>query len=190
MPIPGPIRGLADSNVDLNLALVLSEGSGPALTAADADIDGSGRVDLGDLAILAQFWLQVVPGNNDDCSNAIPLTLDVPLVDDNFGATGGAMDGCSYGNDVKDVWYTFTAPWGSWYNINVEIDDPEQFDSALSIWDGCGGSEIECQENYGNESITYYYMDEGETIYIRVAGYEGVYPDEGEFTVEVESALQ
>ncbi len=185
----GTNPGMADSSVEMNLSLTLSPGTGPVLTAADADIDGSGRVDLGDLAILAQFWLETILAN-DACSNAIALTLDVPVVGNNFGATGGAMDTCSSGSDGKDVWYSFTAPWGSWYNINVEIADPAQFDSTLSIWDACGGSEIDCVENYGSESITYYYMDQDETIYIRVAGYNGPFPDEGEFTVSVESALQ
>ena len=182
-------EGWSDSSAEVIISVSLSEGTGPELTAADADIDGSGRVDLGDLAILAQFWLETIVVN-DTCSKAIALTIDVPVLSHNFGATGGSMDSCSDGNDGKDVWYSFTAPWGSWYNINLLIDDPEQFDSTLSVWDACGGEQQACQENYGSESITYYYMDEGTTIYIRVAGYSGPFPDEGEFTIEVESALQ
>jgi hypothetical protein len=185
----GTHPGTADATADLSLYLTLSEGTAPPLTAADADIDGSGRVDLGDLAILAQFWLETIAVNNDACSNAIALTIDVPVLGNNFDATGGPMDTCSSGSDGKDVWYSFTAPWGSWYNIDVLIDDPEQFDSTLSVWDACGGEQQACQENYGSESITYYYMDEGTTIYIRVAGYDGPIPDEGEFTVSVTSAL-
>jgi len=179
----------ADSSAEVYLGLVLSEGTGPELTAADADIDGSGFVDLGDLAILAQFWLQYAPAANDDCGNAIALSLGVPVEGNNYGATGGSMDECSLGNDIKDVWYSFTAPSSNWYRILVSMDDPDEFDSALSIWDACDGEHLECQENYGDEEIQWY-INQDETIYIRVAGYEGPFPDEGEFTIVVEPLLQ
>jgi hypothetical protein len=49
--------GLASAEASHDFTFTL-EYIGRVYTASDADIDGSGRVDLGDVAILAQFWLE------------------------------------------------------------------------------------------------------------------------------------
>ena len=46
---------------------------------------------------------------NDDCSQAIELSLNIPYQGTTVGATGGTMSSCSY-YDFYDVWYSFTAP--------------------------------------------------------------------------------
>lgn len=178
----------ASASADLYVIMTLSEGSAP-FDAANADFDGSGRVDMGDLAMFASVWLEPVKPVNDDCSNPIELTVDQEITGHNFGATGGPRDTCSQGNDGKDVWYVFTAPESGFYDFNLMIDDPEAFDSTLSIWGDCVDAEIDCAENYGDEHIYFWYLNQDDVIYVRVAGYDGPIPDEGQFRLSVTSNL-
>ncbi len=155
------------------------------VTVDDADLDKSGRVDLGDVAVLASFWMQNSShqgGNNDSCAYAFAIPLGQYYSGMNTGATGDPMDSCSGGNDIHDVWHSFTAP--SDMLIEIVLEPQGDFDSALSIWDACDGMELDCDERYGNEYIEYDIMA-GEKIYIRVAGYEGVFPSEGQYILRV-----
>ena len=182
----GAYLSSSESSAEFFIELTMSEGSAP-FDAGDADFDGSGLVDMADLAMFASVWLEAVRPVNDDCSNPIELTVDQGISGNNYGATGESMDSCSSGFDGKDVWYVFVAPESGFYNFNLMIDDPYAFDSTFSIWGDCVDAEVDCDEGFGDEHIYNWYMNEDEVMYIRVAGYEGPYPDEGEFRISVTS---
>ncbi len=165
------------------MSLAIQYIGGPVYTAADADINGSGRVDLGDLAILAQFWLQDVQSGSDGstCQQAIDIPTFSTVSGDNIGALTSPVTTCGGGNDGNGVWYKFTSPGDMFVEILLE---PLDFDSTLAIYDACGEIELDCDE-FINETITYG-MSPEETIYIRVAGYD---LEEGSFQLTVREPI-
>ncbi len=93
--------------------------------------------------------------SNDDCSAAFALALNVPYVGDNSNATpDGGTDGpggsCYFGgpnNFNKSVWFTFTAPATTSYEISM---CGTVFDSVLAIYSGpdCNTlTEVACDDD-------------------------------------------
>ena len=158
---------------------------GPTYTAADADIDGSGFVDLGDFVILAQFWLQSASIENDGstCAKAIDVPDFGTIQGDNYGALSSPITSCGGDNDENAVWYKFTSSVSSDVQFTVTPAGTDELDASLALYDTCGGNEIACDEQW-IENITIY-MGSGETVYIRIGGWE---LDEGEFELDIQQS--
>ncbi len=83
-------------------------------------------------------------------------------------ATGSGITSCGDAGDVVDVWYTYGPDFTADVTITV---DGSGFDTSLAIFDGCGGSELDCNDDQPS-SITMT-MTAGVTYWIRVAGLNG-----------------
>lgn len=181
----GTNPGSADSEVTVDLSLEITDVTAQEYTAADADIDGSGRVDLGDLAIIAMFWLQDASstGTNDGstCAKAITIGDFGTVPGDNFGALISPVTTCGGGDDGNAVWYKFTSPEDMFVRFTVIPN----FDATVAIYSDCVGGQLECDDDYPNDEI-FYGTDPGETVYIRIGGW---FQDEGTFELEVQPAF-
>lgn len=104
---------------------------------------------------------------NDDCANAIEVGEVMSLYYSTEQATP------SMGDDLIDIWYTFTAPAAG--DVTFSLCD-SYFDTYLELYDACAGSLLDFNDDacglYGLQSSLTQTVSLGETIVIRVAGFE------------------
>jgi len=132
---------------------------------------------------------------NDDCSEAIPIT-DGTYQGTTVGASLDGATGCTglcecYGQSgtAPDVWYLYTATCDG--RLEVDICG-SIFDTWLSIQEpGCSGAEVACNEDYcgptGWQSWVSTQVAAGEQYLIRVSGWEG---ESGPFELHVSCTFQ
>ncbi|MCJ7692827.1 MAG: trypsin-like peptidase domain-containing protein, partial [Sedimentisphaerales bacterium] len=113
---------------------------------------------------------------NDDCADAIGVVTDVVYNGSTECATGSYVSNCSDG-DTADVWHSYIPDSNETVIISLA---GSSFDTTLSVFDGCGGTELACNDDSseGLTSGTYTSaiamdMYGGTTYVIRVAGYFG-----------------
>ncbi|MDX9751665.1 MAG: hypothetical protein RBT71_11335, partial [Flavobacteriales bacterium] len=111
---------------------------------------------------------------NDDCANAIPVGNGThPFT--SLGATGSYISSCAW-SDTSDVWFSYTATCAD--QLRVTTCDDADFDTTVSIFDACGGTELVCHDdhygcaNYTSTAILNNVVP-GQTYLIRIAGFEG-----------------
>jgi hypothetical protein len=120
--------------------------------------------------------LDTCPPVNDSCATALPVTDGTPAVegDNNLASwEDDAEASCQEWSD-KDVWYVYTATCTG--TIAVDTEGSGQWDTILSVWDECGGTEIACDDDSGTDSLSYLTFEAiaGESYYIRLASLWGV----------------
>jgi subtilisin-like proprotein convertase family protein len=132
-------------------------------------------------ALIFGVTVSVAQPANDDCSNAIAISAGDTVTGSNVGATGSDITTCTF-NDNLDVWYRLTAAQAGPHTIDTL--GPVGFDTALAVFNDCNGSELACDDDgAGNlRSRVTVSLAQGETVYIRVAGYNG---NSGTFTLNV-----
>ncbi|GMU80434.1 MAG: hypothetical protein AMXMBFR47_03050 [Planctomycetota bacterium] len=109
------------------------------------------------------------PPANDDCSAATPVG-EGNFTSTSIGATGNVESGCAF-NDIYDVWFVYTPSLTGQARIRT---CESGFDTVLSVYDGCGGNLIDCNDdNCGQGSEVLISVTQGVPYYIRVAGYDG-----------------
>jgi hypothetical protein len=114
----------------------------------------------------------VVPPDNDDCADATQITPGGSFdFNTTFASTDGAASCGAFGDPgAQDVWFKFTADRNG--AVEAVTCDTTSFDTIVSIQDGCNGTEIGCNDDscflqsYATANVT-----QGQTYYIRVAGY-------------------
>ena len=137
----------------------------------------------GDTGYIDTWWIKVyytVPTSgpsNDDCSKAVTITNGTPYSGTTIGATGTYQTQCGF-YDYLDVWHVFTPTQTGLVTITaqpIETAGHQPFDTTLAVFDGCGGTELACNNNEcttdPNSMITIRMLS-GKTYYIRVAGYD------------------
>ncbi len=114
----------------------------------------------------------VVPPANDLCENATPAVEGNSYeFDTSFAGTEGSAS-CGFNGDPgsKDVWFTLTASRDG--QLQAITCDGTTFDTIVSIYDGCNGTEIGCNDDAcGVQSIATANVTAGNTYIVRVAGY-------------------
>ena len=114
------------------------------------------------------------PATNTDCSGAIAVGAGSTPFTLSEECSGPDITSCTF-NDYNDIWYEYTV--GTCHLEGVIFDTQGSgFDTALSIWDSCGGNEIACNDDSGGlqSSITIPgCIAPGTTYLIRVSGYNG-----------------
>jgi hypothetical protein len=117
---------------------------------------------------------------NDDCPNAISLTLqDINSVNYTSGNLGDATEStpaCS-GSVSTDVWYSFTATTEA---NKIYLPPQTGLDLAFEIYDACGGNSIVCIDNNStsiSENYYDYHYTIGQTYYIKVFLYNQSFSD-------------
>ncbi len=115
-----------------------------------------------------------IPPTNDECIDAIAVTEAAPYLGSSAGASGTSTSSCGFG-DTNDVWHSFTPTSSSTYSISL---CGSAFDTTLAVYDGCGGTELACNDDFcGIQSEVHLYLTGGYTYFIRVAGYYGLIGD-------------
>ncbi|AQQ69685.1 V8-like Glu-specific endopeptidase [Limihaloglobus sulfuriphilus] len=106
---------------------------------------------------------------NDDCANAAVIAEDSPTAGSTIGATGSFESSCA-SHDFYDVWYSYTPSQSGTAAIEIQSGS---FDTTLSVWDGCGGAELACNDDHGEGGLSAVelFVQGGTEYLIRVAGY-------------------
>lgn len=85
---------------------------------------------------------------NDTCANATVIATDeVTLDGTTLGATTDGSGSCGNSNASPDVWYSWAEPYDSNLTINT---CGTLYNSVISVYDGCGGTELACNQSCGN----------------------------------------
>ncbi|MBE0537376.1 MAG: trypsin-like peptidase domain-containing protein [Phycisphaerae bacterium] len=120
---------------------------------------------------------------NDLCANAAAVYLDQLYFGSTAGATGSAASSCSY-KDRRDVWHVFKPAQTGLHTISLR---GSAFDTTLSVYDGCGGTELGCNDDLDNLcSELVIALAAGQNYMIRIAGYDG---DVGDYVLLVTERL-
>ncbi len=112
---------------------------------------------------------------NDQCVTATEVFEEQIYQGTINAATGSDISSCG-DNDFKDVWHRYSPSQTGM--VTVSLCDSE-FDTTLTVFDGCGGNEIACNDDFcGIQSELQFNAQFGQNYYIRVAGFdilEGAY---------------
>ena len=138
--------------------------------AAAGDFKGSG----------VPCELDTCPPPNETCLTALPIGNGNPAVVADCSLASlddDAEASCQEWSD-RDLWYVYTATCTG--AVLVDTEGSEVWDTILSVWDECGGTEIACNDNNDFNNLAALEFDSvaGETYYIRFAtlfGFGGVY---------------
>lgn len=121
---------------------------------------------------------------NDECANAVPLTIGAPPVTgDAFGSTQSTTGTCT--GSTRDVWYKFTSPTTQQVRV-VVVPNPNNAFSVVAF-DSCGGAEVACSAVPGNGTTNFitFSANAGTNYQVRVAAFPPVTSDIGMFTIQV-----
>lgn len=119
--------------------------------------------------LLASAGAMAQPAN-DNCASAEVVTGGSPVGFDTTQATTDGAANCGF-NSGFEVWYAYTAPSSG---TAVFSTCGSAFDTVLSILDGCGGTELACNDDAcGLQSQINFAVTQGVTYIVRVAGYNG-----------------
>ena len=118
------------------------------------------------------------PPANDNCADAIATAVGGTYPGNTATGTNDATGSCGTSATAKDVWYSFEAPSDGTFTFST--CDAVGFDTVLSLWDTCGGAELFCDDDTdftcsfsGLRSEIRRTMTTGETVLVRLAGYNG-----------------
>ncbi|MFD2909348.1 T9SS type A sorting domain-containing protein [Flavobacterium ardleyense] len=134
--------------------------------------------------------LPPVPAN-DDCANAIAVTMPYNNFQDASSATNNAGFVTACGTGTNDgVWYTVVGDGG---NITIDVTDVSDWDARISVYTGSCGA-FTCvgtvDQSTGDETYTITGSVIGTTYYINV-GHWSASTDgpEGPFTIDITTTL-
>ncbi|MEN6308118.1 MAG: hypothetical protein ABFD91_10215 [Anaerohalosphaeraceae bacterium] len=109
---------------------------------------------------------------NDLCTDAVSIVTDIPYEGTTLGSTGTDLSSCGF-NDLYDTWNRYVPSAGGAVTIST---DGSSFDTILSVYEGCGGKELACNDDYSLEnpySQIVLNAVKGKTYLIRIAGFDG-----------------
>ncbi|MEL7424996.1 MAG: T9SS type A sorting domain-containing protein [Bacteroidota bacterium] len=111
---------------------------------------------------------------NDDCGSALTVS-DGTTAFSTIGFTGSNESSCAGSGDTADGWYVYTASCTG--DVTVSTCSDASFDTSLSAFDGCGGTELACNDDTvgcsGNTSEITFSATAGTQYWIRIAGFSG-----------------
>ncbi|MHC5113662.1 MAG: hypothetical protein ACYTGP_04450 [Planctomycetota bacterium] len=122
-------------------------------------------------------------GGADLCENATPITVG-SYAGSTIGADSDGEASCGASADSPDVWYRYTADEHG--VVTVSTCASGFYDTVLSLHTGCPGTSanmVSCNDDTcGLRSTVTAILDDGESILVRVSGYDGA---SGDFDLEV-----
>jgi hypothetical protein len=148
------------------------------------------------LAFAAASAFAIAPANDGFAGAQAVSGMKVHVAGTNVEATLEPSEPQPPINNVgKSVWYKFTAVKSRYYSIRTTRDT--DFDTHLSIYTGADIANLTFQNSNNNvslpnrTSVINYYLNEGATVYIRVAGQteEGGTFAEGAFNLDITPAV-
>jgi hypothetical protein len=132
------------------------------------------------LPVNPTFLICLTHPNNDECSSAIPLNVNLTC-DNNYtlgdaaNATASPYPSCA-GNADQDVWYSVVAPANG--NLTINVNGYGTFNPVVQVFNSCSGSSLYCKDDFSGggtpETIDATGLTPGSTYYIRVYHYSGL----------------
>jgi hypothetical protein len=107
---------------------------------------------------------------SDDCATAV-LISDGLVAGDTTGFTGADESSCGFTDDI-DGWYLYTATCTG--DATASTCNTAAFDTTLSAFDACGGTELACNDDASGCGLTSeitFPVTSGNTYLVRIAGY-------------------
>ena len=111
----------------------------------------------------------------DDCAAAIPVNevVDLPFSTNAPITVSGVNPSCGGGTNPYDIWYAYTPSGTGMATFDL---CGSNYDTRLAIWDGCGGSQLACNDDDGPscsglQSSIEMEVTGGVTYYVQVGGY-------------------
>ena len=88
----------------------------------------------------------------------------------NVGATTTVATSCGSGGNNSDVWWVFTSTELCTATYQFDTNGSVLSDTVMGLWDACGGTELECDDDDGDglRSLIQYDLDPGQTVWISV----------------------
>jgi hypothetical protein len=132
------------------------------------------------------FYVNCVP-SNDGCAQAAPISTVAQTGDNTDAGTSGSAS-CAVSNG--DVWYEFAPRCNGFATVST-CGGGTLSDTVLSIYDSCGGREIDCNDDYTPCSRRSYATAAhlaNDPLLIRVAGY-GSAGNRGTFAIDVDESI-
>lgn len=126
----------------------------------------------GDWSIFAAPITSQLLAGNQACSEAIQASEEYTYQGAVWQDEDTIVSSCGF-NDLYAVWYKY-APLAAG-QILITTDN-STFDTVLSVYEGCGGAELACNDDYSFDnpwSQVVMNVVRGKTYYIRVAGFNG-----------------
>lgn len=135
------------------------------------------------------------PAGNDLCENAT-VAVDGSNAFDNTAAGTEGSASCGFGGatGVNDVWFSYTATGAG----NLVVDTcGTGLDTIVSILDGCGGTEIACNDDAGGfsacantlQSSASTLVTAGQNVIIRIAAFNAAGAGTGNFNISIQEPL-
>ncbi len=131
-------------------------------------------------------WSFDVATPSDDCSNAIAISEVSDLAFDTSEASvSGAQPSCG-GDPPIDIWYAYTPSSSGIASFDL---CGSSYDTRLTIWDACGGTELACNDDNGPvcsgiQSSIELSVTIGITYYVQIGGF-GSNSGSGDLTIQV-----
>ena len=116
-------------------------------------------------------WLCSTNLANDDCSSATVVSDGTPAAEsDNSEASDNDDDEANCQGSDYDVWFEYVATCTG--SATVNTFGSGQSDTVLSVYDGCGGNEIACNDDFGGLlSQVSFATTAGQSYWIRLASF-------------------
>jgi hypothetical protein len=124
------------------------------------------------LVLVQLLTIATYADQGDACDDPIAIFLAQEYEASTEDATGTDVSGCG-DDDANDVWHSFTPDFSDEYVISL---CGSSFDTTLTVFEGCTGNEIACNDDWedcGVQSQLTVFLETGETYLIRVAGNAG-----------------
>ncbi len=122
-----------------------------------------------------------VPGaEGGGCAGCTPIGEGV-VSGNSCGNSEADITSCAF-NDTVAVWFCYTASCDG--TATASTCDGSGYDTALSVWDACGGTELACNDDDcpGFLSSISWAVTAGTTYYLRLSGFNG---DCGDYALDV-----
>ncbi|MCB9855564.1 MAG: hypothetical protein H6818_07725 [Phycisphaerales bacterium] len=143
------------------------------VSASELSCSNAGGIYLGGGSVCG---VDPCPPSNDDCAGAIEVFDGANNGGNNCAALADNAEASCQSNSNKDVWFFWTATCTGDATIDtVGSLFTTSNDTVLSIWDACGGTEIDCDDDSvvtpALLSTLTFPCTQGVDYYIRVAGF-------------------
>ena len=181
-----------DANFDTMLG-IWSGCGGTELVCVDDYCDFQSTINL-DVIGGTPYYIQVLGYNsqfghggltidaniaNDACADATPISGPGSWVFCTRDADNDVINDCQF-LPSGDVWYLYTADCASLVTFTT-CDGGSTFDTAIGLYDACGGNQLACDDDYYNgtnypcnvNSRVDRYMLQGEQVWVQMTGYYG-----------------
>jgi subtilisin-like proprotein convertase family protein len=170
--------GLGEPVIEDGACCDTSSGTCTETTNVDCEFDFTAGVTCNDIPCDI-----FVPGST--CDDCIGINAGDTVVANNTGAGDNGSSSCDFGNEI-DQWFCYTATCNGTALANT---CDSALDTVLTVYDGCGGAEITCNDDNDNgectgglQSAVSWPVTAGTTYYMSVTGWNG---GEGDYQLTV-----